>query len=143
LIFIELPKFDKTIEECKNVEDKWLYFIKNSEDLTVVPENIDKTIKDAYEIANTANYTMDELELQRKRKEFIYIQKNSIEKAKRDGKNQGLKEGLEKGIEQGLEQGERNKQIEIAKNLLKAKVDIDTIVISTGLNKDEIESLRK
>ncbi len=85
LIFIELPKFKKSLEECRDIEDKWLYFIKHSEDLTVVPKDIDKEIEDAYKIANTANYTVDELELQRKRKEFIYIQRNSIEKAKREG----------------------------------------------------------
>ncbi len=85
LIFIELPKFKKSLEECRDIEDKWLYFIKYSEDLTVVPKDIDKEIEDAYKIANTANYTVDELELQRKRKEFIYIQRNSIEKAKREG----------------------------------------------------------
>ena len=73
LIFIELPKFTKTLDACKNVEDRWLYFIKNSEDLSVVPKDADKEIKDAYEIANTSNYTQDELELQRKRKEFILL----------------------------------------------------------------------
>jgi predicted transposase/invertase (TIGR01784 family) len=28
LVFVELPKFDKKLEECKGIEDKWLYFIK-------------------------------------------------------------------------------------------------------------------
>jgi predicted transposase/invertase (TIGR01784 family) len=138
LIFIELPKFNKTLEECKDIEDKWLYFIKNSEDLSVIPKNCENEIKDAYEIANTANFTLDELELQRKRKEFIYIQRNSIEKAKREGLEQGLQEGLE----QGLEQGAKDKQIEIAKNLLDV-LDIDTISIKTGLSIEEISDIKK
>ena len=98
LIFIELPKFTKSLEECEDIEDKWLYFIKNSEDLSVVPKDTDNNIKDAYNIANTANYSIDELELQQKRKEFIYIQRNSIEKAKRDGHEEGHKEGHNKGF---------------------------------------------
>ena len=161
LIFIELPKFKKSLEECTNIEDKWLYFIKNSEDLTIVPKDVEEEIKNAYEIANTSNYTVDELELQQKRKEFIYIQRNSIEKAKRDGKEeglqqgleqgmeegrkegleQGLEQGIEQGIEKGVEQGEKNKQIEIAKNLLDV-LDIETIALKTGLDIGEIEALK-
>lgn len=42
----------------------------------------------------------------------------------------------------GLLKGINKRNIEIAQNLLKAKVDTDTIVISTGLSRDEIESLK-
>jgi len=34
--------------------------------------------------------TKDELELQFKREEFIFMQKSSIEKAKREGRQEGL-----------------------------------------------------
>jgi len=37
--------------------------------------------------------------------------------------------------------GREDEKIEIAKNLLKAKVDIDTIQISTGLSREMIMSL--
>ena len=134
LIFIELPKFTKTLEECKDIEDKWLYFIKHSEDLTVIPKESNAVIKNAYDIANTANYTIDELELQRKRKEFIYIQRKSIEKAKREGREEGRQEGRE--------EGEKIKALEIAKKLLTANVDVETIKLSTGLTIEEIEKSR-
>ena len=42
---------------------------------------------------------------------------------------------------QGYDVGERNKQLEIARNLLKNNVLIDIIINSTGLTKEEIESL--
>ena len=45
---------------------------------------------------------------------------------------------MEQGIEQGMEQG----KIKIAKNLLKAKVELETIQISTGLSKEVILSLQ-
>ena len=67
----------------------------------------------------------------------MFIQKNSIEKAKREAREDGIEEGLEKG----REEGKKLEKIEIAKNLLNAKVDIDTIVISTGLTTKEIENL--
>ena len=41
----------------------------------------------------------------------------------------------------GRAEGERNKQIEIARNLKKAGVSIDVILQSSGLTVDEIEKL--
>ena len=136
LIFIELPKFKKSLEECENIEDKWLYFIKHSEDLTVVPKDIDKTIEDAYKIANTANYTVDELELQRKRKEFIYIQRNSIEKAKREGKEEGKEEGLEEGIEIGEKRGEIKTAITM---INKFGLSIEEVAKELNISIDELK----
>jgi predicted transposase/invertase (TIGR01784 family) len=146
LIFIELPKFKKSLEECKDIEDKWLYFIKNSEDLSVIPKDCENEIKDAYKIANTANFTLDELELQRKRKEFIYIQKSSITKAKREGLEQGIKQGIEQGvkqgIEQGIEQGEKKAKMDIVKTSLKRGVDIETIALITGFTIEDIKLIK-
>jgi predicted transposase/invertase (TIGR01784 family) len=141
LVFVELPKFKKKIDECKNIEDKWLYFIKNSENLDVIPKNLDKTISKAYNIANTANYTIDELELQVKRKEFIYIQKNSVEKAKREGRIEGIKEGKIEGIRKGKIEGITEEKIKIAKNMINDKMDINIIMKYTGLSKKQIEEL--
>jgi len=44
-----------------------------------------------------------------------------------------LKEGIEKGIEKA--------QVEIAKNLLNSEINIELIIQSTGLNREEIEKL--
>ena len=45
--------------------------------------------------------------------------------------------GYDKGLEQGLQQG----KIEIAKKLKQRKIDIDIIIETTGLTKEEIEKL--
>ncbi len=47
----------------------------------------------------------------------------------------------EKKFEEGVKKGKRERDIEIAKNLLLAKVDIETIIKSTGLSIEEIEKL--
>ena len=75
LVFIELPKFNKSFEECKNIEDKWIYFIKNARDLQVVPKLKDKNLKQAFSIANTASFSKEELEIQEKREEFLFNSK--------------------------------------------------------------------
>ena len=46
----------------------------------------------------------------------------------------------ELGVEHGMEQGSKQKEIEIAKNLLN-KLPIEEIAEVTGLSKEEIENL--
>jgi len=64
-----------------------------------------------------------------------------MEEGRKEGLEQGLEQGIEQGIEKGVEQGEKNKQIEIAKNLLDV-LDIETIALKTGLDICEIEALK-
>lgn len=54
------------------------------------------------------------------------------------GWNKGIKEGKAEGIKEGIETGEKNKQVEIAKNLLNSGISIDIIEKSTGLSREEI-----
>ena len=143
LVFLELPKINKEISECKNIEERWLYFIKNARSLEVIPKNIDKNLQKAFTIASTANMSKKEIEIQEKREEFLFIQKNSIEKAKRDGLKQGLREGREEGHQDGILEGRENRNIEIAKKSIQQGLDNKTISLITELNEKYIESLRQ
>ena len=61
--FIELPKFTKAENELETIIDQWVYFIKNAEDLRIIPENVkDQGLKIAYEKADKHNWTKLELE---------------------------------------------------------------------------------
>ncbi len=133
LIFIELPKFTKTEEELNSIQDKWLYFIKNAGSLEYVPKNLSKEIEKAYQIANEANFSEEELELQHKKRDWIYIQKSSIELAS--------KEGREKGREEGREEGRLEEKKQIVINMHQAGVDISLISQITGFSADEIKEL--
>ena len=121
LIFIELPKFKKELKELNNLQEKFIYFIKNADTLSLIPKELED-ISQALSPINEANLTKEELELQHKRKEFISVQKSSIELAK------------EQGIEQGIKQG-------IAKNLLDV-LDNETISFITNLDIETIQKLR-
>jgi len=105
LIFIELPKFTKTAEQLQTIQDKWLYFIKNAGSLEYIPKNQTKEIEKAYQIANEANFSEEELDLQHRKRDWIYIQKSSIELATKVGKEQGLVEGIEEGRVEGRVEG--------------------------------------
>ena len=57
-------------------------------------------------------------------------------------RNTELEEATESGIEKGILQGSQEKALEIAKNLLNAKMDLDSIAKMTGLSREEIEKLK-
>ena len=51
--FIELKKFNLQAHELKTLTEKWVYFIKNAENLRVIPDDVhDKGLRAAYESAN-------------------------------------------------------------------------------------------
>jgi predicted transposase/invertase (TIGR01784 family) len=127
LIFIELPKFTKTEKELSSIQDKWLYFIKNSGSLDYVPKNQSKEIEKAYQIANEANFSEEELDIQHRKRDWVYIQKSSIELALKTGKAEGKVE----------ERNELTKQMVL--KLIKENIEINTIKKVTGLTKKEIE----
>ena len=52
--------------------------------------------------------------------------KNSIDTAKREGKEEGLAEGMEKGLAEGMEKGMNKRSLEIAR-ILEAKISDNTV----------------
>jgi len=127
LIFIELPKFNITDSELVTAKDRWLYFVKNAGSLTMIPENLAKEplIHQAFDIANEAGMSDEELQAQEKRYDFIRLQRGSIEKALQDG----------------MEQGRQDMAKQIATSLLDI-LDDATIAAKTGLTIVEVAHLR-
>ena len=153
--FIELPKFNKELHQLENILDKWIYFIKNAQDLTLIPQEYKsrEEFLDAFEVAKQTSWNSEELKVYEYMalKEFDEVnalrtaEKKGYLKGEQKGLEQGLEQGIEKGIEQGieqgLEQGKQEEKIAIAKNLLHNGLDIDTIMIATSLDREIIESL--
>ncbi|NEP83089.1 MAG: Rpn family recombination-promoting nuclease/putative transposase [Okeania sp. SIO3B3] len=65
LIFVELPKFNKSLSELKSLTDKWIYFLKEAASFDEIPENLGEVaeIEQALNIANFINMTPEELEI--------------------------------------------------------------------------------
>ncbi len=96
LVFVELPKFNKQLAELENIQDKWIYFLKNAPDLETVPEIMGAipAIQKALTIANQANLSVKELEDLDKREMFLEDQRGLTIK------------GIEQGIQQGIQTGQ-------------------------------------
>lgn len=120
--YVEIAKFDKTEDELVTLYDKWLYVLKNLSRLDERPAALkEKVFTKLFEEAEIAKFTPTEL------KEY----EDSL-KAYRDVKN---------SIDTALEKGREEMAIQIAKKMLAAGMDIDTIINMTDLSKDEIEKL--
>jgi predicted transposase/invertase (TIGR01784 family) len=143
LVFVELPKFSKEEKQLETLTDKWIYFMKYARSLTEVPETMDRVpeIHKAFDIANQAKLSREEVEDLERREQFIYDQQGAIIKAAQEAREEGRQEGKEEGREEGREEGMREKALAIARQLL-ARLDNQTISQITGLSIEEIGNLR-
>jgi predicted transposase/invertase (TIGR01784 family) len=117
--YIELKKFQKSLDSLESWE-KWLYFLKH---LPEFEERVfsEEPFKNAFEIAYYSNLKGEdlinyELDLKERRDRFAEE-------------------------ETAFLKGRKEREFEIARNLLKNGVDLSVIEISTGLSIEEIESL--
>ena len=138
--YLEMPKFKKSESELSNHLEYWLYMLNNMTNLEDLPELFqkDKLLHQAFDVAEFLALPKD--------KQFAYQQDL---KARLDYKNvmdyakeMAMEEGLKEGKKEGLKEGAKNKEIEIAKNLLKSGVSIEVILTSTTLTREEIENLK-
>ncbi len=85
MVFVELPKFRKELDELETLTDKWIYFMKNTSTLETVPETMGTVteIQKAFAIADEANFSRQELEDLEKREMFIEDQRGAIIKGNR------------------------------------------------------------
>ncbi|MEQ9355443.1 Rpn family recombination-promoting nuclease/putative transposase [Coleofasciculus chthonoplastes] len=123
LVFVELPKFSKSLEELETLTEQWIYFIKAARTLETIPETMAQVpeIRKAFEVANQANLTREELEALEQREIYIHDQRNAIRRALRQGKEETRRE--------------------IAKQLLDV-LDEETISRKTGLSLEEVRQFK-
>ena len=126
--FIELTKFNKSLDEITSDVDKWIYFFKNAKKLETVPEQFHKpqALQEAFKILEQGNWTVKELESYERNMDIARREKGYLATAR----NEGLKEGSKK------------KAQAIAKQLLHFH-DSATIAQITGLTIAEVEELKK
>ena len=129
LDIIELSKIKGRENEKDQLLD-WLVFLENPESERVtrkMEEN--KNLKEAVE-------KLDRISEDEKMQRIIELR----EKAIRD-EHAIYAKGVDDGIEKGKNKGAKEKELQIAKNMLKEKASIEFIIKVTGLTKEEIEKL--
>ncbi|OAM01126.1 Rpn family recombination-promoting nuclease/putative transposase [Wolbachia endosymbiont of Dactylopius coccus] len=145
-VFIELPKFTKNrVEQLESTIERWCFFFKYAEDTT------DEDLRDIAEKSPIIKLAYDELDKFRwNEKDLIAYEERIMDLRKEEGilaqklddaTAKGREEGREEGILIGHEKGRKEREIEVAKNLLKAGVSTDIVVQTTGLTVNEVKDL--
>ncbi len=113
LVFLELPKYDAT-RPPQTVVEKWAYFFREADNLTVVPEELSQhPFVDALEAARTAGFTAAEWEAYILAGIAIQNERGALAVAEKRGREDGLRAGIEAlcGV-LGIElTGERRRQL--------------------------------
>ena len=132
--------------------NKWLYALKNLYKLTQRPKALcDKVFDRLFEEAEIAKFTPQEQREYEASKMAYRDIKNSIDTAKREGKEEGLAEGMEKGLAEGMERGlaegmekgMNQRSLEIARKMLANGMDAATVMEITGLSEEEMLLLKR
>ena len=141
-VYLELPWFTKEADECETDFERWLYLLKHMDTLERMPFKAQKAVFDKLlEVADVANLSKDERVLYDEALKRYRDYKNTIDYAEERGLEKGLKIGEEKGLAKGLEKGLVKGQRQIAANLKKQGVNIETIAQCTDLSIEEIKEL--
>ena len=86
-IYVEIAKFNKSLDELETLYDKWLYALKNLYKLTQRPKELcDKVFDRLFEEAEIAKFTPQEIREYEASKMAYRDIKNSIDTAKREGR---------------------------------------------------------
>lgn len=142
--FVEMRKLlkkweQKAVNLQENEKERWLLLLEadDREDIRKELERIamqDPVMKRAFE-------KWEDLS----RDEKTWIEYETRKKAIQDELSAAREAEIrqQKAREEGLVEGERQKALEVAKNLLALDVTVDVIVKATGLSAEEIEQLKK
>lgn len=138
--FIELPKFAKTLEGLQTSIDQWTYFIKNAENLTVIPENVeDEGLREAYVEADRQNWTKLELEDYERASIKEGDEINRLALAVRRAEEKAAL--VIKKVEEKAALAAKERIVEIAKQGKTMGLSTADISKLTGLSEEEIEKL--
>ena len=166
--YVEMPKFNKPMEQLVTMQDKWLFVLKNICSFMEQPKELrDKVFNKFFEVARIAMFSPQE------RLAYMVSQKHywdnlntiaySFEKGEKAGKKAGLAEGKELGLAEGKELGlaegkelgiaegkelglaegkelglAEGKELGVAEGEAKAKLEMAQKLLAMGLSKEMV-----
>jgi len=123
-IYLEMDKFDKTIDELENYYEKWLYLLKNLAYLDTIPNKLrEKAFQKLFQVAEIAKYNPKERQQYEDSLKYYRDMENSLD--------------LQYAV------GRKEEKLDIAKNAIKKGADDTFISEITGLSLEYIAELRK
>ncbi len=141
--FVELPKFTKTINQLKTIEDRWYYFLKHADESSNIAEVLahHPEIKEAYDILDRYHWTENELQWYEKLIMNTADARGMLDAAKSEGVAEGLQAGRQEGLQAGRQEGLQAGRLQIARKMIESGLSIDQVANITGLTAQEIKNL--
>jgi len=97
-IYIELPKFTKSVNELETHRDKWLFLLRHLAELTDRPDLLqDSIFSQLFEVAEIANFSRVEQDGYQNSLKYYRDMNNVVNTSRQEGKEEGKKEGIELG----------------------------------------------
>lgn len=123
LIYIELPKFKKTLAELETHFDKWLYLLRHLPDLQAPPPTLqDSIFLQLFEIAEIANFSPAEQQTYQEGLKYYRDLNNVVDTSRQEGREEGHQAGLAEGRQAGLAEGRQAGLAEGTKRLLRRQL---------------------
>jgi predicted transposase/invertase (TIGR01784 family) len=103
LVFLELPKYDAS-RPPQTVVEKWAYFFREADNLTMVPEVLaEPPFVDALDAARIATFLVGEWDVYIDAGMAVQNKRGALAAAEKRGREIGLRQGREAGLRQSIE----------------------------------------
>ncbi len=131
-IYLEMPKFKKSIDELSTRFEKWLYLIRNLNQLERIPESLrERIFEKVFETAEIAKFTPEQILSYEDSLKYYRDLKNSLDTAREEGEAEGIIKGEQIGIVKG--------KLEVARNMLSIGLSLEVIAQAMELTEDELK----
>lgn len=108
-LYVELPRYNKTLNELDSQQDKWLYLLRHLPDLADRPSPFqDPVFLELFEVAEIAKFSRDEQETYERSLKYYRDMDNVVNTSKAVGIEEGIEIGINIGEQRGIEIGERS-----------------------------------
>lgn len=93
-IYLELPKFKKSIDQLNDHFDKWLFLLKHLPELEEPPLPLQENVfMQLFEASQIASFSQEERDAYENSLKYYRDMKGVVETAREEGKAQGIQEG--------------------------------------------------
>ncbi|MGB0562796.1 MAG: Rpn family recombination-promoting nuclease/putative transposase [Spirulinaceae cyanobacterium] len=122
-IYLEMPKFNKTVEQLTTRFEKWLYVLRNLTQIQEIPEPLQEEVFERlFAVAEIAQFNPAQVRSYEDSLKYYRDLQNTIDTAWDEGKAEGI--------------------AKVATSLLAMGMDDDQILAATGLTAAQLEALR-
>ena len=138
LIFVELKRFDKRLEDCRSIIDKWCYALKYMSKLDSLPIGLRKSVfQRLFQAAEIAQFSPEK----REKYEHDMITERDEINIRRTAEQKARAEGVAEGMAKGKAEGRKEGMLEVAKSLLVSGMSKSDVSRHTGLTESEVVAL--